>query len=58
MTATIDRQTAPEPAPKDRRRGWFAQLLLRLHFFAGLIVGVVGMLVATIATRRAQQVSR
>ena len=39
MTATIDRQTAPEPAPRDRRRGWFAQLLLRLHFFAGLLVG-------------------
>ncbi len=42
MTALDDRPvtppTRPEPTP-DRRRGWFLQLLLRLHFTAGVFVG-------------------
>ncbi|GAA2177077.1 PepSY-associated TM helix domain-containing protein [Leucobacter tardus] len=45
MTSTIARESAPSPgsptAPSPRRaqRGWFAALLLRLHFFAGILVG-------------------
>jgi len=42
MTALDDRPATPlnrqEPAP-DRRRCWFGQLLLRLHFTAGVFVG-------------------
>ncbi|UBH04882.1 membrane protein [Leucobacter sp. Psy1] len=41
MTATLTRQSAPPPpsAPRPRaQRGWFAALLLRLHFFAGILV--------------------
>lgn len=48
MTAVHDRPVPPPAAPAamptgpsgpDRRRGWFPQLLLRLHFLAGLFVG-------------------
>lgn len=42
MTATLTRESAPPPpsAPRPRtQRGWFAALLLRLHFFAGILVG-------------------
>jgi uncharacterized iron-regulated membrane protein len=54
VTATDDRHTpAPNPAPNPapaavspstsrpvpQRRGWFGQLLLRLHFSAGLFIG-------------------
>ncbi|PCN48191.1 peptidase [Curtobacterium sp. 'Ferrero'] len=45
MTTTDDRPTppiAPTPAatpPRSPHRGWFGQLLLRLHFSAGLFVG-------------------
>lgn len=41
MTATLTRESAPPPpsAPRPRaQRGWFAALLLRLHFFAGILV--------------------
>jgi uncharacterized iron-regulated membrane protein len=44
MTAVHDRPapspgTTGVPPDRDRRRGWFPQLLLRLHFLAGLFVG-------------------
>lgn len=47
MTSTLARENASPPpssptppTPKPRsQRGWFAALLLRLHFFAGILVG-------------------
>lgn len=41
MTLTASETTPHEPPspPSSRRRGWFAPLLLRLHFYAGILVG-------------------
>ncbi|UXN21876.1 PepSY domain-containing protein [Curtobacterium flaccumfaciens] len=42
MTAVDDRPVNPliaTPPGREARRGWFVQLLLRLHFTAGLFVG-------------------
>ncbi|MEV8271992.1 PepSY domain-containing protein [Microbacterium sp. NPDC077184] len=40
MTSTLDRPPRPAQAPRPRSRsGWFGQLLLRLHFYAGILVG-------------------
>jgi uncharacterized iron-regulated membrane protein len=40
MTSTLDASTHPEPPPAPRPRGgWFGRLLLRLHFYAGILVG-------------------
>ncbi|WP_375538061.1 PepSY-associated TM helix domain-containing protein [Microbacterium sp. SGAir0570] len=36
-TAVSDQDTPP-PAPR-RRRGWFGALMLRIHFYAGILVG-------------------
>lgn len=42
---TLLDRTAPEPAPpsasnsSSSRKGWFGQLLLRLHFYAGIFIG-------------------
>ena len=40
MTATLTRESAsPPPVARPRaQRGWFSALLLRLHFFAGILV--------------------
>ncbi|MFF0909117.1 PepSY-associated TM helix domain-containing protein [Microbacterium enclense] len=43
MTDVIERAEAAEPdraaSAPPRRRGWFAALLRRLHFFAGVLIG-------------------
>ncbi|MCM3500283.1 PepSY domain-containing protein [Microbacterium sp. P26] len=40
MTATLTTPTTPGEPPKARPRGgWFGPLLLRLHFYAGILVG-------------------
>ena len=41
---TLLDRIAPEPAPpsasnSSSRKGWFGQLLLRLHFYAGIFIG-------------------
>lgn len=38
MTLTAP-ETSPHAPPATRRRGWFGPLLLRLHFYAGILVG-------------------
>ncbi|MET2010476.1 PepSY domain-containing protein [Microbacterium chocolatum] len=40
MTSIVDGPPRPVAAPRPRTRaGWFGQLLLRLHFYAGVLVG-------------------
>lgn len=40
MTSTLDRPSRPAAAPRPRSRsGWFGEMLLRLHFYAGILVG-------------------
>lgn len=41
MTLTTSEPTPQSPFPpgESRRRGWFVPLLLRLHFYAGVLVG-------------------
>ena len=39
MTLTAPVPPSPAPSAPPRGRGWFGALLLRLHFFAGILVG-------------------
>ena len=42
MTETLQRPTPPADSSspqRDSSKGWFGQLLLRLHFYAGILVG-------------------
>ena len=39
LTAPDTAPHAPPTEPRTRRRGWFGALLLRLHFYAGILVG-------------------
>jgi len=39
MTATLTRPDGATPPETTNKRGWFGQLLLRLHFYAGILVG-------------------
>jgi uncharacterized iron-regulated membrane protein len=47
MTETLARPRPSRPRPNHPRGGWFGSLLLRLHFFAGLLVGPFILVAAT-----------
>ncbi|MCI2956879.1 PepSY domain-containing protein [Agromyces atrinae] len=46
MTSTLDKP-APAPLPPANRKGWMPQLLLRLHFYAAILVGPFILVAAT-----------
>ncbi len=47
MTETLIRPHQERPRPARPRGGWFGALLLRLHFYAGLLVGPFILVAAT-----------